>query len=137
MPTVDPFELHLTVQPADIDENGHVNNVTYLRWIQEVAIAHWESTASAATRAELFWVVVRHEIDYLQSAYLADALIARTWVGPATRLRFERNTEILRAADRKVLARARSLWCPFSTQTGKPTAVSAEIRARFSAPTST
>ena len=134
MSTVDPFELPLHVQPSDIDEIGHVNNVTYLRWIQEVAIAHWESTADAATRAELFWVVVRHEIDYLQSAYLSDALIARTWVGPATRLRFERNTEILRSADRKVLARARSLWCPFSTRTGKPTAVSAEVRQRFSLP---
>jgi len=134
MSTVDPFELPLHVQPSDIDEIGHVNNVTYLRWIQEVAIAHWESTADAATRAELSWVVVRHEIDYLQSAYLSDALIARTWVGPATRLRFERNTEILRSADRKVLARARSLWCPFSTRTGKPTAVSAEVRQRFSLP---
>jgi acyl-CoA thioester hydrolase len=135
MSTVDPFELALLVQPTDIDEIGHVNNVTYLRWIQEVAIAHWESTADAATRASLFWVVVRHEIDYLHSAYLTDALIARTWVGPATRLRFERNTEILRAADRKVLARARSLWCPCSTQTGKPTAVSIELRERFSLPT--
>ena len=53
MPTVAPFELAVQVHASDIDELGHVNNVTYLRWIQEVAIAHWESIADAATRAEL------------------------------------------------------------------------------------
>lgn len=128
------FELPILVEAADIDELGHVNNVTYLRWVQDVAVAHWTAAAPAAEQSRLFWIVLRHEIDYLQAAHLDDRVIARTWVGAATRLRYERHTEILRAEDGRVLARARTLWCPIDAATRKPTPVSAEVRARFSVP---
>ena len=127
-----PFEWALQVQPEDIDQLNHVNNVVYLRWVQDVAIAHWTSAAPAEAQAALFWVVVRHEIDYRRPALPGDHLIARTWVGAAAGRQFERNTEILRASDRTLLARARTLWCPMSTATGRPTQVSAAIRAAFS-----
>ena len=128
----DAFELAISVEPADIDQMGHVNNVTYLRWVQEVAVAHWKAAAPAADQARLRWVVVRHEIDYMQAAFLGEGIIARTWVGTASRIRFERYTELLRATDRCVLAKARTVWCPIDTQTGKPASVSSEVRARFS-----
>lgn len=127
-----PFELTIPVEAADIDEQGHANNVVYLRWVQDVAVAHWRAAASAGDQASLLWVVVRHEIDYMRPAYLGDRIVARTWVGTATRLRFERHTELLRAADRSVLAKARTLWCPIDAAAGKPAAVSPEVRAHFS-----
>ena len=130
-----PFELTLTIEPADIDFLGHVNNVTYLRWVQEAATAHWTAAAPPEDHAKLLWVVLRHEIDYKRPALPGDALIGRTWVGTATRLRFERFTEILRARDRTLLASARTLWCPIDAQTMRPTAVSPAIRAHFSAAT--
>jgi acyl-CoA thioester hydrolase len=130
----EPYELLIPVEPADIDELGHVNNVTYLRWVQEAAVAHWTAAAPAADQAKLVWVVVRHEIDYQHPALLGDRIVARTWVGTATRIRFERHTELLRESDRRVLARARTLWCPLDARTGKPAAVSAEVRAVFSIP---
>ncbi len=126
------FELPIVVEPADIDELGHVNNVTYLRWVQDAAVAHWRARAPAADQAKLFWVVVRHEIDYKQAAYLGDEIVARTWVGAASRIKFERHTEVLRASDGRLLARARTLWCPIDAQTGKPASVSPEVRASFS-----
>jgi acyl-CoA thioester hydrolase len=126
------FELAIEVQPADIDQLGHVNNVTYLRWVQEAAVAHWTAAAPATDQAKLVWVVVRHEIDYKQPAFLGDGIIARTWVGSASRIRFERFTELLRERDRGVLAEARTLWCPIDSRTGKPVSVSPEVRARFS-----
>ncbi|MGD0579621.1 MAG: acyl-CoA thioesterase [Bryobacteraceae bacterium] len=129
-----PFELLIPVEPGDIDALGHVNNVTYLRWVQEVAVAHWESAAAAADQAKLLWVVVRHEIDYLYPAMPGDRIVARTWVGTATRIRFERHTELLREIDRRPLARTRTLWCPIDRQTGKPAVVSTEVRAVFSIP---
>jgi len=128
------FELPISVQPVDIDQMGHVNNVAYLRWVQEVAVAHWKAAAPAADQGKLQWVVVRHEIDYMQPAFLGDGIIARTWVGAASRIRFERHTELLRATDRSVLAKARTVWCPIDTQTGKPASVSSGVRARFSVP---
>ena len=128
----EPFELAIPVEPADIDEVGHVNNVTYLRWVQEAAVAHWTAAAPATDQAKLLWVVVHHEIDYKRPAFLGDRIIARTWVGSASRIRFERFTELLRARDRSVLAKARTLWCPIDSRTGKLASVSPEVRACFS-----
>jgi len=130
--TPEVFELPIQIEPADIDELGHVNNVTYVRWVQDAAVAHWRARAPAADQAKLFWVVLRHEIDYKQPARLGDAIIARTWVGAASRLKFERHTEVVREADGRLLAKARTLWCPIDSATGRPSPVSPEVRASFS-----
>ncbi len=131
-PSVGCFDLPLVVLPEDIDELGHVNNVVYLRWVQDAATAHWRSAATAADQAAVAWVALRHEIDYKVAAVLEDAITARTWVGTADSHRFERHTEILRAADGRLLARARTLWCPISRATGRLTRVSDGVRSRFS-----
>jgi acyl-CoA thioester hydrolase len=124
--------MTLRVRPSDIDEQNHVNNTVYLRWVQDVATAHWKSLASTEAQAAIGWVVLRHEIDYKMPASLGDEIILRTWVGEASRLKFERFTEIRRRPENQVLARARTLWVPIDTRTGKPTRVSAEVRAQFS-----
>jgi acyl-CoA thioester hydrolase len=133
--TVAPYELAIEITPGDIDMMGHVNNVTYLRWVQDAATAHWTSAASAEDLEKVLWIVLRHEIDYRQAALPGDAIIARTWVGAATRLRFERFTEILRASDRTVLASAKTIWCPVDARTLKPTAVSSAVRTLFTSAT--
>jgi len=122
----------MSVLPADIDEQNHVNNTVYLRWIQDIATAHWKSLASAEAQAAIAWVVLRHEIDYRSPASLGDEILLRTWVGKASRLKFERFTEILRKIDKQLLAQARTLWVPVDVHNGKPTRVSAELRAQFS-----
>jgi acyl-CoA thioester hydrolase len=133
-PTRERFKLPIDIQPADIDQLGHVNNVVFLRWVQDAAVAHWRAAAPAADQAKLMWVVVRHEIDYKRPAFLGDEIVAHTWVGGASRRAFERHTELRRGSDDQVLARARTVWCPIDTATGKPTDVSPEVRARFSVP---
>ena len=133
--SIDPkarFALPIEVQAGDIDVLGHVNNVIYVRWIQDAAVAHWRALATPEQQAECAWVVVRHEIDYKRPARLGETLVAETWVGLAAGQQFERHTEIVRADDRKVIARARTLWCPIDRVTGRPKHVSAELRARFS-----
>jgi acyl-CoA thioester hydrolase len=127
-----PFERTAPVLPSDIDEQNHVNNTVYLRWVQDVATAHWRALASAEAQAAIAWVVLRHEIDYKTPATLDDEIVLRTWVGKASRLTFERFTEIRRKSDRQLFSQARTLWCPIDVNTGRPTRVSAEVRARFS-----
>lgn len=127
------FELPVVVQPPDIDELGHVNNVVYLRWTQDAAVAHWQAAASPSAQTALVWVVLRHEIDYKYPARLDDRILVRTWVGAASRFRFERYTEIVRAVDGRLLARVRTLWCPLDRQTGRPAKVGPEVRSRFAA----
>lgn len=134
-PSPSAFELPIEVQPEHIDFLGHVNNIVYVQWIQDVTAAHWESVSSPAIRAEVSWVVLRHEIDYKQAALPGDKLLACTWVGPAKGLSFERHVEILRANDRKLLVRARSLWCPYDASSGRPRRVTPEVRALMSSET--
>jgi acyl-CoA thioester hydrolase len=124
--------MTVPVLPSDIDEQNHVNNTVYLRWVQDVATAHWRAVASAQAQAAIGWVVLRHEIDYKTPATLDDEIVLRTWVGKATRLTFERFTEIRRKSDRQLFSQARTLWCPIDTQSGRPVRVSAEVRAQFS-----
>ena len=131
-PVHEVFEIPIGVQPADIDRQNHVNNTVYVRWIQEVATAHWESRAAAEVRDTIGWVVLRHEIDYKTPACLGDELVLRTWVGKATRATFERFVEVVRKNDRQLVAQARTLWVPINPGTAKPTRVPPEVRARFS-----
>lgn len=126
------FELALTVGPDDLDAQAHVNNVVYVRWVQDAATAHWEALTSAATRAEVGWVLLRHEIDYRRAAVLGDAVVVRTAVGHLTGLTFERHTTVRLAAGGAVLAESRTLWCPVDPRTMRPRRVSAELRAVFS-----
>ena len=120
------------VTESDLDERAHVNNVVYLRWVQEIATAHWRALATPRMLAELAWVALRHEIDYLAPAVLDDALQLRTWVGVADGLAFERFAEVRRARDDKLLARARTLWCPVDMTTGRPRRVGADVRGLVS-----
>ena len=124
--------MTIAVQPADIDRQNHVNNTVYVRWIQEVATAHWNAYAPMPARDAIGWVVLRHEVDYKSPACLDDEIVLRTWVGQATRVTFERFVEVLRQGDRQLFARARTQWVPINPVTGKPTRVPPEIRARFS-----
>ena len=126
------FEMAVSVLPNDIDEQNHVNNTVYLRWVQEVATAHWRAVATPEAQKTIGWVVLRHEIDYRTPAALGNKIILRTWVGKATRLTFERFTEILRSTDRQLFSNARTLWCPINAQTGRPVRVPPEVREQFS-----
>lgn len=105
-----PFSMPLPIQAADIDALGHVNNVVYLRWVQEVAAAHWEVLSTALPPSDAVWVVLRHEIDYLKAAQLGDSLLAKTWVGTTDGLRSVRHVHIETTAG-VVIAKAQTTWC--------------------------
>lgn len=109
----------------------HVNNVVYLRWVQDVALAHWQASATEEMQANLAWVASRHELDYLRAALPGDEILARTWIGAVDSRRFERFTEIVRHGDGTVLLRARTLWLLVTRATGKVTRISPELRACF------
>ena len=113
------FTLPLTVQPDDIDRQGHVNNVAFVRYIQDAAVAHWLAVASAALQATYTWVIRRHEIEYLKPGLPGDELVARTWVGEPGGATWERFTEIGRATG-PVLVKARTVWVLLDVATGRP-----------------
>lgn len=116
-PTV--FQFTLRVAAADIDQLGHVNNVSYLRFVQEAAERHWRAAAPADVQAGYVWVCRRHEIDYLKPAFEGDELAVRTWVGAPAGATWERFTEIGRA-DGITLVTARTDWVLIDAASGRP-----------------
>ena len=125
------FRLETEVVPADIDEQNHVNNVVYLRWVQEVAFAHWNTMATPEMKTKCRWVVLRHEIDYHAPAFLGERIVASTWIDVPEGPRQRRFVSIRRSTDQKPLASACTSWCLLEALTGRPRRVTPEITSVF------
>ena len=126
-----PFELSITAAPGDIDELGHVNNAAWVRWIQEVAIAHWNAVAPPEHREAYIWVVTRHEIDYLRAVGPGETVTGRTWVpDPPKGARFDRHMEFV-GNDGNPRVRAKTTWAIIEKASGRPIRVPPEVAAPF------
>jgi acyl-CoA thioester hydrolase len=128
------FDHHHTVEPAEIDELEHVNNLHYLAWTQAAAKAHSAAVGWPFARYRELgstWVVRSHAIEYLRPARLGDAVVVRTWVTEMGKIHSLRRYEIVRTSDAAVLATAETRWV-FVTLSGQTLArVPAELRAAF------
>jgi len=129
--TTPVFETSLTAGPEHIDELGHVNNAVWVQWIQQVAVAHWDAVAPGHLKDAYYWVVVRHEIDYLRAAHEGDLVTARTHVGEEPQgARSERFVEFT-GPDGKVCVRSRTQWAIIDKALGRPIRVPREVIAPF------
>lgn len=129
-----PFDLAITAAPADIDDLGHVNNLVYLRWVQEVAIAHsiaqgWDGAAYQRLGAS--WVVRRHEIDYVLPVLEGEALTVTTWVEAVKGASSVRRTRMTRARDGAVVCRATTTWAFVDLARGRLVKIPDDLRAAF------
>ena len=114
------FRLDFHPTPADIDENGHVNNVVYLRWAQDLGVAHWQSLCPPAEQQIWAWVALRHEIDYRRALLPGETALGRTWVADtAEGPRFTRYIRI-DAADGAMCAQVVTTWVLIEQATGRP-----------------
>jgi acyl-CoA thioester hydrolase len=128
-PHADKFSHTLKVEHQDIDSLGHVNNVVYLRYVQEVATAHWRQAASQDLQQKYMWVVLRHEIDYLRPAFLGDEITGYTWVGDHQGAKFDRFVYLYHAGTDQVLAQAKTTWCLLDAATMRPKRIDDDILA--------
>ncbi len=127
------FTLSITATDADIDELGHVNNAVWVRWIQDIAVAHWSSVAPAEQQAAYVWVVTRHEIDYRGNVAAGETVSGETWVpDPPKGARFDRHVRFT-GADGKVKVEAVTTWAMLDRATGRLQRVRDDIVAPFRA----
>ena len=127
--TSNPFSIEIVALPADIDELNHVNNVVFVRWVQDVAAAHWMANSTDELRTCYSWMLLRHEIDYLGQAFLGDRLIGTTWVGEAKGATFERFVELKK--DGKVITKSRTVWALLDAKTLKPRRIDKAMNVLF------
>lgn len=125
------FTRTITAGPDDIDELGHVNNAVWVRWIQDVAVAHWHAVAAPEHHDAYIWVVTRHEIDYRGNVVEGETVTGETWVpNPPRGARFDRHMRFT-GADGKVKVEAVSTWAMLDRATGRLVRVRDEIAAPF------
>jgi acyl-CoA thioester hydrolase len=124
------FQFEIEVTPKDVDRNGHVNNVVYIQWMQDAAIAH--ARVSGCTKASedvgATWVVRTHHIEYLLPLFAGDKVTVLTWPANFQRVRSMRKYKFVRAKDGAVIARAETDWVFVNAKTGKPQSIPDEVR---------
>jgi acyl-CoA thioester hydrolase len=128
------FAAELVVRDDDIDALGHASNIVFVRWIQEVALAHSSAVGldlDAYQRLGAVFVVVRHEIDYLRPALRGDVLEARTWISSVMVAKCLRRTELARKSDGVPLARGVTTWGFVAFDNGRPKRIPAGVLEAF------
>lgn len=125
-----PYAVPLAPEPSDIDENGHVNNAVYVRWLQDVATIHWKAVAAADHQTRFFWVIHRHVIDYLRASHLGELLTALTWGENPRGARFDRRTRIT-GPDGSVRVEACTTWVLMDREAARPARVPKSMAATF------
>jgi acyl-CoA thioester hydrolase len=133
------FTLAIEVGDDDIDMLGHASNIAYLRWVQDVAVAHSAAVGldmEGYSQLGAVFVVRRHEIDYLRPVVRGEKLELRTWIDSASAAKCKRATEIVRmGAAELVVATAMTTWGFVELTSGRPTRIPDKVRVAFSQPT--
>lgn len=119
-----PFVIDLRVSSEDIDGLGHANNAVYVSWLERCAWRHSQSLGldlSEYRRLDRAMAVLRHEIDYLASAYEGQELQVATWIIESdNRLKMKRHFQLKRPEDACTLLRAQTTFVCIELSSGKP-----------------
>lgn len=117
------FAVRLTVQSAELDELGHVNNVVYLGWIEQVARAHAEAVGAgfaAMSAMGVVAVVRKHSLHYHRPALLGDDVEIQTRVSEGGGLRAIRSNRVINAVSGELLVDGQTEWVWVNPLTGRP-----------------
>src|SRR5690242_19343538 len=119
------YEYEIAVSGAAIDANGHVNNVEFVRWMQEAAVRHAdERGCTEATKAAgATWVVRSHKIEYRRPAFAGERVRVRTWVADFRRAFSLRKYQFVRADGGTLLAEGETDWVFVDAASGRPRSI--------------
>jgi acyl-CoA thioester hydrolase len=125
------FSFNIDISEKDIDELNHVNNIVYFKWVQQAATAHWESVTTPEQRNRWWWVVRRHEIDYLRPCFLNDDVKAYTWVLPAGSNASDRIVVFKNTSTDKIITQVKTTWVLIDPATQRSAAIPASVLQLF------
>ncbi|WP_204345399.1 acyl-CoA thioesterase [Psychroserpens algicola] len=125
-------EQELKVTQADLDARNHVNNVRYVKWVQDIAEAHWVLKSSESIRQQYYWVMISHHIQYKAEAVLGDRLVLKTFVIKSEGVKSTRMVEIYNLDTQKLLTTSETIWCFIDFITNRPARIPSEVKALFS-----
>jgi acyl-CoA thioester hydrolase len=128
MPLSPIYKKTFVIPQTAIDENGHVNNVAYVQWMQDIAVEHYASIGGIQAQGpDATWVVRSHRIEYFRPAFVGEEIESRTWVENIQRVRSLRKYEFIRKADEKVLVKGETDWVFVDIKNGRPLEIPQEV----------
>ena len=127
------YRHEFTVSSDAIDGNGHVNNVAYVQWMQDVAVRHSDASGctQAARDAGATWVVRKHRVEYLRPAFEGEPITVLTWVANFRRALSLRKYKFIRTSDNTVLSRGETDWVFVDAVTNRPRSIPQEVKCAF------
>jgi acyl-CoA thioester hydrolase len=126
------YSKTITIPETAIDENGHVNNVAYVQWMQDIAFEHYEAIGGiSAQGSDATWVIREHRIEYFLPAFAGEEIEIKTWVENVRRVRSLRRYEFLRKSDGKILVKGETDWVFVDVKTGTPRAIPEQVIKTF------
>jgi acyl-CoA thioester hydrolase len=125
-------DFAVSIEPCDIDFMGHVNNASYLKWVQAAVISHWQRVAPPEAVAAHVWVALKHEITYRKPAFLSDSIIASVLLEKVQRECALYETVIRRGEE--VLAEVKSRWCCLDARSLRPKRLASNLVEYFFRP---
>jgi acyl-CoA thioester hydrolase len=128
MPISSTYTKAYIIPENSIDENGHVNNVVYVQWMQDIAVEHYASIGGIQAQGpDATWVVRSHRIEYFLPAFIGEEIEIGTWVENIQRVRSLRKYEFVRKADGKTLVKGETDWVFVDVKSGRPLAIPEEV----------
>ena len=119
------FSITITVEQEHLDDLQHVNNAVYVKWMENVAGAHWKKLSEGFDLDHYIWVVLRHEIDYKGQATLGDVITAKTRVGDSSGFTSERFIEFY--LKDKLIVKAKTTWAMLYRKNYKPARIREDV----------
>lgn len=135
MPISSTYSKTFLIPSSAIDENGHVNNVWYVQWMQDIAVEHYEAIGGVNPMQLIgaTWVVREHRVEYFLPAFEGEEIEIRTWVENVRRVRSLRRYEFIRRSDGRTLVKGETDWVFVDAKTGAPRAIPEDVSRVFSA----
>lgn len=124
------FQRVFRIRHYECDTYGHLNNVNYVRYMQEAAL---DASADVGWTVERYqsigcqWLIRETDIDYLQPLLWNDEVRITTYVIDFRRVQSRRRYEFHRVSDGELVARADTNWVFINTETLRPTSIPDEM----------
>lgn len=136
MATLSLYSKRFAVPAEVIDQQGHVSNLAYVAWMQDVAIEHsaaagWPMDRYLAIGAG--WVVRSHFIEYLRPVFADERLAVHTWVPRFDQRATPRKYLFVREHDGRLVAEAETKWVFVDLTTGRRCSLPPELLNAFEA----
>ena len=129
------FQMAIDVTENDIDIMGHVNNVAYVGWMQDAAIAHSDNNGWNWRRYQdigAAFIAKMHQIEYVSSAFDGDRILIETWVSEMRKVSSMRSYRFVNDKSKKLLATASTKWAFVRLSDSKPIRIPDQVIASFS-----